>query len=573
MKISNIIKQEVSDYINNSVEVSEGIPYSEYKLKKRIALFKNKHYPTGKVTRSGEYEHWFDIISPRIDNVVKNLRIDSKNVMLFSRSPVEDFAAVYIGNAALQEEMRDSDKAEELKEVVEAYVSDGNMLFRRTTDGFEPWDPENTFITNTTAKTIEDTAIIERFYMTQSELRSSGYKDVDKVIEKCGGKRFKKTEKTKEEDTTSPYYELFRRTGEVSEKDLFEAQGKEGGREDRFMLARVIVAGLATNEQYALFAEPFNKGETMRDYYREAHYGIYRGRWWREGLYEKLFDHQVRANDIGNQIARGLEWASKVLFRHTDVRTLQNARTALDNGSLIKSADLTQVEVRMQGFDQLIADWNRLMQDADKIANSFEVVQGGQTPSGMPFQLGQLLDTNASKYFVHVRQKLTIAYKGAFRDFMLKQILPKIKHKDIVRLTGSVDMIDRFHEMVSNSWYLDNLARIGPHTPEMAEELKKAKIAEMKQADPVIKNTREIWNGIFPRLGITITGENYSLDEEQTIATMLQFEQDPQRRAFLLDTIYASRGIPVPSPIQPAPQEQQAQSGEMELEPNVEETV
>lgn len=47
---------------------------------------------------------------------------------------------------------------------------------------------------------------------------------------------------------------------------------------------------------------------------------------------------QVRANEIGNQIARGLEWASKTFFRSKDQRFTQNILTDLMSGDIIKSA-------------------------------------------------------------------------------------------------------------------------------------------------------------------------------------------------------------------------------------------
>jgi len=572
--IADIIKAEVNDYSNKTVEIADGIEYSEYKLKRRIANFKNRHYPTGKITDTGEYEHWFDIIQPRVNSAVKNIRIDTKHVTLFSRSPIKDFPAVYVGKLAMNEWMWETGRAEELKDAVEMFCADGNVLLRRCKDGYELWDPDNTFITNPLAKTIEQTAIIERFYLTQSELREGGYDNVDDVIKHCGNKYYKRTEKSKEEESSTPLYELFRRTGEISEKMLRKAQGRSGGREDKYVYARVIVAGIGagSGKERVLFAEQFPDGQTMRDYYREAHFGAYKGRWWREGMYELLMDHQVRANDIGNQLARGLEWAAKVLFRHTDVRTLQNVRTALDNGALIKSADLQQVEVRMQGFDQLVADWNRLNEDADKIANSFEVVQGGQVPSGTPFQLGDLMDTNATKYYAFLRQKLAIAYSGAFKDFVLPTFVRDMKGKDIIRVTGDTEMLREFRRLIADHWYQKNLARIGPHTPEIAMELKTAKMAELEREDPAIQNVKKIWEGVLPRLNVTIAGENYSIDEQRTAIQMLPYEQDPGRRDYIMDYIYAARGIPVP----PKTQQQQPQNTPNqapEIETEVPETV
>ena len=80
-----------------------------------------------------------------------------------------------------------------------------------------------------------------------------------------------------------------------------------------------------------------------------------------------------------------------------------------------------------------------------------------------------------------------------------------------------------------------------------AEEIKAEKLDEMRRIDPVIKNSKEIWKGVYPRLYITITGENSDMgDNVQDMVNLLQLEQDPDRVAFLLDSIYKVRGIPVP---------------------------
>jgi hypothetical protein len=561
MKILDIITDEVQEYLFGTTEIAEGITFNEYRLKKRIQYFKNRHYPTGKVDDEGQYELWFDLIHPRVNDEVKNLSFDSKHILIFSRNPIKDFPAVYIANATLADWMEKNGRAEELKESVEDFSADGNILFRKTSNGYEKWDMLNTFMTNPTARTVEDTDIIERFYLSQSELRKKQdiYKNVDEVIRDCGNKFFSKMELGVEEAKSKPMYELYRRTGEMSEKDLFEAQGKEGGDENKYVLARVIVAGLRKgkkNGRYVLFAEELSG--TMSDYFKEAHRGPYKGRWFREGLYELLFDQQVRYNDICNQIARGLAWVAKILFRATDAKTLQNVRTALTDGSIINSADIQQIAVRVQGFDQLINDREYILRDADRIANSAEIVQGGDMPSDMPFRLGLLMDVNASKLYSFLRKKFGIAYCACFEEFVLKQHIKELKGEDIIRLSGDPGFIDRFHTLMAESWYYKNLAIIGPHGPEVKAAIIEEKLQEMKRLDPTIKNVREIWDDVLKRLSVTITGENYNTQEIETIANMLQYETDPMRRAYLLDFIYAAKGIPVPPQVQTAvPQNQQ----------------
>lgn len=561
MKIVDTVLNELTSYLDREVQISEGVLFSEHKLKKRIGIYKNRHFPKGKVTPLGEYKYWPDIIQPRVNNEIKNLRFSSKNVLPFSNNPVGDFAAVFTLHAGLNEWMWDTGREDELVDSIERFSGDGNVLFKKVKGGYDTCDPDNTYIINQAAKTVDDTPIIERVQMTQSELRAKAgvWTNIDKVIASCGNKFFKKTIHAASVSTSNPIYEIFERNGEISEAELFEAQGKEGGDPNKFILARTILAGLGnrrTSERFVLFAEPLN-GD-MCDFFVEAHRGTYKGRWWREGLYELLLDDQYRANEIANDIARGLEWAAKVIFKDDNPQVIQNIRTDMQNGDIIKSANLAQVEVRLQGLDQLIADWNRLMEHADSIANSSEVVQGQTLPAGTPFALGTLLDTNASKLFVLLRGKIGHAYARVFKEFVLPDLVKDMKLKAIIRVTGDADFIERFRKLVVDNWYVENLVAIGPHTPDMAAALKQAKMQELQQLEPLIKNIKDMWTGVLPRIQITITGENYDISENlQTIAGVLEFETDPVRRAFLLDTIYTSKGIPVPPAVQVAPQQAQ----------------
>jgi hypothetical protein len=549
---------EIGNYLSRRIEISEGVMFSQYNLIKRIMKFKNRDLAGTKIDQDLRYIYYFDIIAPRADNEVKNLRFDTKNIFVFSRNPVKDFAATFITNAKLKEWMAENGEDEKLKTSIEEFSGNGNIGFKKVSGGYEIVDALNTYITNQKAKTIDDTDIIERHEMTASQLKQmANWEHVDEVIKECGNKTFTATNRTTPIETTLKRYEVFEYTGEVSEKEFNEAQGKTGGDEHNYFLAKVIVAGLqksGAGEKYTLFAEKLNG--KLSDYYKYAHRGHYQGRFWRVGMYELLFDHQVRANEIGNDIARGLEWASKVIFRSKDSRVLQNIRADIDNGDVIITEDLAQVDVRLQSLDQLLADWNRLMQDADTLAHSSEVSQGDTPPSGTPFRTVALLDTNAGKLFVTIRQKITLPYKRVFREWVLPELIKKLKGEEIFRLVGDTDILDQFRDIAVNSWYLKNLVHIGPHTTETAEAIKQQKLDEMRKIDPTIDNAKEIWKDVLKRLFVTITGENYEIgDNVQDMINLISLEQDPERIAYLLDAIYKIRGIPVPPRKQQQPPE------------------
>lgn len=546
------IESDIDNYLSSSIELSEGVKFSQYKTIQRIYKFKNRNLSGSKIRDDLSYDYYFDIISPRADSEIKNLRFDTKHILVFSRNPQKDFAAVFISNAMLKSWMADNGEDEKLKAAVEEFTANGNICFKKVTGGYEFVDPLNTYITNQKAETVDDTDVIERHEMTASQIVAMKTWDQDiakKVIKSLGNKSFTATVQTTQIESTNKRYEIFEFTGEMSEKEYNEiTETGEEGDEHKYFLAKVVIAGLkkgGTGEKFVLFADKLTG--KISDHYMYAHRGRYEGRFWRVGMYELLFDHQIRANEIGNQLSTGLEWASRVIFRSKDSKVLQNIRADLDNGDVIITDDLQQVDVRMQGMDQLIADWNRLTQDADRLANSHEIVSGETMPSGTPFRMGLLLDQNAGKLFTLLRQKITLPYKRVFREWVLPELVKDMKGEDVFTFVGDVDILDQLREAVVNDWYAKNLVRIGPHTREIAEAIKQEKLEELKRVDPTIKNTKEIWEGVYHRLFVTITGENSdAADNVQDMVTLMNLETDPVRLAFLLDTIYKIRGIPVP---------------------------
>jgi hypothetical protein len=545
------IESEISNYITNKIEISPGVFFSQYNLINRIYKFRNRDLSGTKINPDLSYNYYFDIISPRTDSEVKNLRFDTKNIMVFSQNPIKDFAAVFISNASLKSWMAKNGEDIKLKTAVEEFVSNGNVGFKKVAGGYEIVDVLNTYITNQKAQNIEDTDIVERHELTASQLRRMKGWDQDKidtVIKELGNKSFKASTQTTPIDSTGKRYEIFEFTGEVNEQEFNQAKGLPAGDENKYFLAKIVVAGLresGTGEKHTLFAEKLTG--TMSDHYIFAHRGRYEGRFWRVGMYEMLFDHQIRANEIGNQLARGLEWASKVIFRSKDSKILQNIRADMDNGDIVITEDLVQVDVRMRSLDQLVTDWNRLMNDADKLSNSYEVVRGEAMPSGTPFRMGLLMDQNAGKLFMLLRQKITLPYKRVFREWVLSELIKDMKAQDVFRFVGETDIMDQLREILVYSWYSKNLVAIGPHTKDTALAIKQEKLEEIRKSDPAINNSKEIWDSVLPRLFVTITGENYDLSEQvQDLTQLIGFEQDPDRINWILDQVYRSRNIPIP---------------------------
>src|SRR5690606_1396760 len=147
-------------------------------------------------------------------------------------------------------------------------------------------------------------------------------------------------------------------------------------------------------------------------------------------------------------------------------------------------------------------------------------------PAGTPVRMGVLVDKNAGKVFVMLREKLTLPSKLVVRKWVMPEHVTNVTGEEITRLEYDTAILDQFRELLVDSWYIKHLVTIGPHTRDMAEAIKAEKLDELRRIDPVIENAKEIWQGVLPRLHITITGENSDIaDNVQDLISLVQLEQ------------------------------------------------
>ena len=579
MSIYKTIESEILSYTTGSFEKSPGVNFSTYTTIKKISRFANRTFESGSKDSLGNDKYWYDICQNRIESERKNIDFDTKDIIFYSPNG-DDSEGTYLLNLANLQWMRENNEGVKINEAIEMFSGWGNVVWKKIKDGYEIFNPLNFYVINQSAKTLDDTPVIERHVLTQSQLRAKKGIWKDDVIESCIKNNKSNVFQTTKDGSISqefeiPYYEVFERNGEISVFDLKEAKGEAGDDKDKekYVLAKIVVSGLkqqstdSEGQKYVLFAEEISEMP-----YIEAHRGEYKGSWWREGMYEVLFDIQTRANEIGNQIASGLRSASKNIYRSSDTNITENVLTDLLNGDIIKSKDLQQVETRMNGMDQLIADWNRLMDLADRLCNSYEIVNG-ESPAGQPFRLGALLNTNANKLFGFIREKIGLAVQELYERWIMVDIIKDLKSKDVIKVTGDNDYFEEVCEFAAKGHVYKSLKDFAVKgdvpTKEYIDEAVKVIAEELKKKpELLVTEIKDKLKGIQPRVSVIITGENVNREAEmQTLATFIQLEQDPMRRAALIDEAMKKQGVRMPKVTQPVQQPQAPQPAQAPNQP------
>ena len=563
--LMSLVEDEIKNYSYAIVNLGEGVDYSQKELVRRISLFESHTYPTGKFDNQGNYKYWFDIITSRIGNEIKNIDFDTKDINVYSPRKIDELPSIIV-NLKIKEYLRETGQAEEINDAIEEGAGWGNVVWKKVKGGYERADMKNFFVVNQTVKCLDETPTIERHQFSSSDLWAmmGRWKYVQETLDGCKSEFFSPTMDTTAKPTSIPYYEIYERNGEVKLSDLKENNGETPveGDEKKYVLAKVIVAatkqgGNTVNVKYVLYADTLSG--KMSDLYKEYHRGRYKGRWFREGIIEILFDLQVRANQIGNQLAQGLEWASKTIFSSSDKLVVQNILTDLKNGDILRTQNLQQVAVRMEGFDQLAAEWNRVLKLADDLTNSQEIVQGEALPAGTAFRLGALLNQNANKLYTFIREKIAIPFTEIFEEWIVPELIKTLKSQEVLRLVGDSDFLDRLYKLIVDDWYLNNLLSFGPHTSEVADTIKATEIDKLKKRPQLLMTgLKKVWEGFVPNVSIIITGENYDLPTKmQTLGDLAAMEADPVRRSAIIAMIAKMDGIdfdslpksaPIPQP-------------------------
>ena len=560
------ISDEINWYTTQVVQIGESYDYSQYRLVRRITMFETHTYPTGKFDTQGNYKFWYDGIYSRIVNEVKNIDFDTKDIVIASDKTHVDDLAVLIANLKLKQWLRKTGQDEVFKAAVEEGSGWGNFVFKKVTvagrTSYERCDLKNIYVINQTAETLAQSPVIERHQYTASDLRAKMkvWKNVKEVLSQYKNDTTKPQIQSVASMTTVPYYDIYERNGEVCLADLKEAKGipaEEITADDKetYVFARVIGIGQKVSGSgnvsigTILFAEEFVGASDCSDIYEEFHRTPYKGRWFREGMYELLFDLQVRLNMIGNQLAQGLELASKIVLQSKDKLIVQNIMTDLQNGDIIRTEGLSAVAVEMRGFTQLVAEWNNIQQQMNDLANSSPIVTGEGLPQRMPFQVAALLNQNSNKLFDYIREKIAMPFTHMFEKWIVPDMVKDITAEEVLRLTGDSTMMDRIYQMIVADWYVQNLVAIGPHGQDVGDFLQAQKMAELKKRPHLLMTgMKQVFKDFIPSVSCVITGENSTLPQDmQTLSTFIALEQDPVRRTALIEMAMAKKGIDVAS--------------------------
>jgi len=484
--IFSTIRQEASDFYDNFISVVPGYSFNQYETLKRIHLYLNSKYEDGS-QYLGRDKLFYNIVQAPCEVAMRMLNIDTKNIRLLPLNPKSNFST-YLLEKELKVWLKRNKMGQILNQLAEEAPRYGSVVLSKTKDGAEVVDLRR-LILDPTVENIQDSRFVTTIhYMTPTELRATGWNDIDIAIERFSSIQAQESFQDEYGNVTqmksTPYVKITKRYGEVPKWWI------DGGTSDEMVKTLFIVAGAdfqETNTEgkpigelgVVLFKSRWYKEFPFKDF----HYTKIKGRWLGLGVVEMLFDIQVRMNELKNQKRISMEISALHLFQTPDKQIVRNLLTDLESGDMIISQNgitpIANEERNLPAFDGEEASY---LGQADRLSFAYEAIRGAEPNSQTTLGQTQIQTANATSVYAFKKENLGLFLQEFFNELVVPNLLRDLSAEHIMRFTGSAQELEKL-DLAASEVFANDFAIEKMFNNELifTEELDKIKQDAIKQ--------------------------------------------------------------------------------------------
>ncbi len=389
--IFSTIRKEATDFYDNFVSIVPGYSFNQNETLKRIHLYLNSKYEDG-TQYLGRDKLFYNIVQAPCEVAMRMLNIDTKNIRLLPLNP-KSYFSTYLLEKELKQWLKKNKLGKVLNQLAEEAPRYGSVVLQKTKDGAESVDLRR-LILDPSVETIQKSRFVTTIhYMTPTELRDTGWDNVDIAIERFGESNAQEPFQDQYGNTgvmtSTPYIKVHKRWGEVPawQIDNSKKPGTRSG--DEVVKSLFIVAGADFQETNSegkpigelgviLFKSRWYKEWPFKDF----HYTKIKGRWMGLGVVEMLFDVQVRMNELKNQKRISMEISAMHLFQTPDKQIVRNLLTDLESGDMLISANgITPVDNQERNLPAFDSEEASFLGQADRLSFAYEAIRGQEPNS------------------------------------------------------------------------------------------------------------------------------------------------------------------------------------------------
>jgi len=422
--IAKIVKRAEDNFISGNTQTGKYVQFSLHETIEKVYAYLNSKHISGETDAMGREKPFFNIVVSAKNIWYRATDIDRKNIRIKPTKQSNSMTAL-LADMKLKDWMRRTQFGVFLNSWGRTLVEYGSALVKFVEkDGvlYPSVVPWNRLIIDSV--NIEYAPIIEKLYLTPSQLRSNKNYDQEVVRNLLNEKAVRKNLDGSNKDNINDFIEIYEVHGELP---LSYLTGREED-EETFVQQMHVISYLVNTEKKGEVDEfCLIKGKEEKSPYMLTHLIEEDGRVIGKGAVELLFESQWMMNHTTKSIKDQLDIASKILYQSADP-TLQgrNALINMENGDLLihaPNAPLTQVNNNSHDIGSLQSYGNQWKALSQEITSTPDAISGNNFPSGTAYRQVALLNQEAHSLF-----ELMVENKGlAIEDMMRMFVIPHIK--------------------------------------------------------------------------------------------------------------------------------------------------
>jgi hypothetical protein len=423
-------------YEQDTIELIDGLEYSQAKTLKMIEFYSNSKYLNSQKDELGREKPFFNILNANVDVAEVATDLDTKDIQLIATSP-ESYGQSFLLGHEVKNWMRETNFAKTLNDMAKTRPRYGGVLVKKCELGgklmVEVVRWKNVI---TDQVDIKKGPIIEKHWLTpvQLEEKRGAWDDkaINEAIVLC---------KKKSKDSPRGNVLVYEVEGIFPKEYIDEGDGYS-------LQSHYLIAD--GKHEITLYSE-----ELKESRYKYLPWEEVPGRALGRGIIEKGEEAQVWVNDSIIAEKNAMELAGKSIVQTASKRySGRNILTELENGSILEHEDgkpFTRVELTPSSlpvWQNLVQRWQSQF---DRSTSVTDALRGETPPSGQAFRLQAMVTNQSASQFDHKREEFGIFIREIFMDWVIPYLIKKLKKAHTLVSEFSQNELQRIDEAYVNS--------------------------------------------------------------------------------------------------------------------------
>ena len=421
MKLITELKQIESDYQNGTIQITDGLVFSQNEMIRLVEFYSNSKFLNGGKDSKGRDKPFYNIVNSMVDTAVVATDIDTKDIRVEADNE-GSYDKSFLFNHEIYNWMKESNFAKTLNEIGETRSRYGGVIVKKCKEKGEEMKAKVVVWKNLITDQVDilNGIIIEKHYMTPNELRekSDVWNNIDEAIGLYGKKGYTRADER---------IEIWEVHGKLPEDYLSDdAECSEANK---------------YSQQVHFYCVKGAKSEHL--YWADEKELPYKYLAWKEvsgralgrGVVEEGEEAQVWTNDAVQKKQSAMELSGKIILKTNSKKIGNNVMTDMDNGHIVvleDGKDLNTVNLingALPQFTETVQEW---WSQYERVTSSYDAVRGETPPSGQPYRLQALVSQTGSSHFDYRREEEGIFLKELFYDWVFPEIKKKLTKKHIL---------------------------------------------------------------------------------------------------------------------------------------------